>query len=385
VPKTIALIVAAGRGERAGGGQPKQFRPLLGEPMLRRSVAAFACRGDIHSVQVVASADQLDAVAAMLAGIGTRQLVAGGSTRQQSVLRGLERVLEEKPDFVLVHDAARPLVAQPLIGRVIRALADGAEAAIPLLSVVDTLKHKAGDGWITVPRDGLYRAQTPQGFRYQSILSAHRTHAATDVTDDMALAELAGMAITPVEGDDANMKVTVAEDFRFAERLLMGEMAEFRTGMGFDAHRFCPGDHVWLCGLRIAHDQGLEGHSDADAGLHALTDSILGAISAGDIGQHFPPTDEKWRGAASALFLEHAAGLVTALGGAVVHCDITLICERPKIGPHREAMRARMADILKLEISRVAVKATTTEGMGFTGRREGLAAQAVATVRLPRR
>ncbi len=384
VPRTIALIVAAGRGERAGGGQPKQFRPLLGQSLLRRSVAAFAGRDDISAVHVVAAADQLDAAVSALAGLAVRRPVAGGRTRQQSVLRGLEAVREETPDLVLIHDAARPLVAQSLIDRVIAALEQGAEAAIPLLPVADTLKRDGADGWATVSRDRLYRAQTPQGFRYAPILSAHRTHAATEVTDDMALAELAGMAITPVEGDEANMKITTAEDVRHAERLLLGDMAEFRTGMGFDAHRFAPGDHVWLCGVRIAHDHSLEGHSDADAGLHALTDAILGAIGAGDIGQHFPPTDEKWRGASSAQFLEHAGRLVAARGGAVVHCDVTLICERPKIGPHREAMRARVGEILQLDPSRVAVKATTTEGMGFTGRCEGLAAQAVATVRLPR-
>ena len=384
MPKTIALIVAAGRGERAGGGRPKQFQPLLGEPMLRRSVAAFTCRNDVNSVQVVAAADQLDMIATMLGDLPARQPVAGGKTRQESVLRGLEAIADTAPDFVLIHDAARPLVTQPLIGRVIQALAGGAEGAIPLLAVADTLKRQAEDGWTTVARDGLYRAQTPQGFRYPSILIAHRAHAAAQVTDDMALAELAGIAISPVQGDDANMKVTVAEDFRHAERLLLGDMAEFRTGMGFDAHRFVPGDHVWLCGVRVAHDHSLEGHSDADAGLHALTDAILGTIGAGDIGQHFPPTDDKWRGAPSALFLEHAAGLVAARGGTIVHCDVTLICERPKIGPHREAMRARVAEILKLEVERVAIKATTTEGMGFTGRREGLAAQAIATVRLPR-
>jgi 2-C-methyl-D-erythritol 4-phosphate cytidylyltransferase/2-C-methyl-D-erythritol 2,4-cyclodiphosphate synthase len=300
------------------------------------------------------------------------------------VLRGLEAIEAEKPELVLIHDAARPLVAPPLIARVIAALKDGAEAAVPLLPVADTLKRNGDGGWTTVDRDELYRAQTPQGFRYAAILKAHRTYAATDVTDDMALAELAGMAITLVEGDEANMKITVADDYRHAERLLLGDMAEFRTGLGFDAHRFAPGDHVWLCGVRIAHDHALQGHSDADAGLHALTDAILGAIGADDIGQHFPPTDETWRGAASALFLEHASRLVAARGGAITHCDVTLICERPKIAPHREAMRARVAEILKVDPSRVAVKATTTEGMGFTGRREGLAAQAIATVRLPR-
>jgi 2-C-methyl-D-erythritol 4-phosphate cytidylyltransferase/2-C-methyl-D-erythritol 2,4-cyclodiphosphate synthase len=230
----------------------------------------------------------------------------------------------------------------------------------------------------------LFRAQTPQGFRFDAILKAHRDHANVPVTDDMALAEAAGLKIAAVEGEEANMKVTNAEDFEHAERLIAGGMAEFRTGMGFDAHRFAPGDHVWLCGVKIAHDHALEGHSDADAGLHALTDAILGAIGEGDIGLHFPPTDERWRGASSDKFLAHAARLVHDKGGAVVHCDVTLICERPKVSPHREAMRARLAEILNLDIGRISIKATTTEGLGFAGRREGLAAQAIATVRLPR-
>jgi 2-C-methyl-D-erythritol 4-phosphate cytidylyltransferase/2-C-methyl-D-erythritol 2,4-cyclodiphosphate synthase len=380
----MALIVAAGRGERAGGGQPKQFWPLLGQTVLGRSIAAFASRKDIEAIRVVVAPDQLERTAALLNGLPVGAPIAGGCTRQHSVRLGLEGILGQEPEFVLIHDAARPLVGQSLIARVVQALVRGAEAAIPLLSVADTLKLKSGDRWTTVPRVGLYRAQTPQGFRYQHILEAHRTYATADVTDDMTLAELAGIPITPVDGDDTNLKITMAEDFRHAESLLMGDMAEFRTGMGFDAHRFAPGDHVWLCGVRIDHDQALEGHSDADAGLHALTDAILGAIGASDIGQHFPPTDERWRGAPSSLFLEHAAGLVIARGGAIVHCDVTLICERPKIAPHRDTMRKRIAEILQLDASRVAVKATTTEGMGFTGRREGLAAQAAATVRLPR-
>jgi 2-C-methyl-D-erythritol 4-phosphate cytidylyltransferase / 2-C-methyl-D-erythritol 2,4-cyclodiphosphate synthase len=384
VVRTIALIVAAGRGTRAGGGQAKQFRPLLGETALRRSVAAFVSSGNVSGIYIVAAPDQLDKAAGLLQGLPVRHPVAGGNTRQQSVLLGLEAIRGENPEFVLIHDAARPLVAPSLIARVMRALEHGAEAAIPLLPVSDTLKRSAEGCWTTVARDGLYRAQTPQGFRYTAILGAHRAHAVMEVTDDMALAELAGMTVTPVEADEANIKITTVEDFRHAERLLLGVLPEFRSGMGFDAHRFAPGDHVWLCGVRVAHDYALEGHSDADAGLHALTDAILGAIGDGDIGQHFPPSDETWRGVSSTVFLDHAAALVAARGGTIVHCDVTLICERPKIAPHARAMRARVAEILKLDVSRVAVKATTTEGMGFTGRREGLAAQAVATVRLPR-
>ena len=383
MPRTAAIIVAAGRGERAGGTLPKQFQPLLGQPMLRRSVAAFAGRSDIETIIVVTAADQREQTEEILRGMHIGATVNGGETRQDSVRLGLEALSHNPPEYVLIHDAARPLVSRPLISRVIASLADGCDAAIPLVPVADTLKRNDSGHWTTQSRDRLLRAQTPQGFRYDAILKAHREHRNAAVTDDMALAELAGLRIAAVEGEESNMKVTNPEDFLHAERLLAGTMPEYRTGMGFDAHRFVPGDHVWLCGVKIPHDRTLEGHSDADAGLHALTDAILGAIAAGDIGQHFPPTDAKWRNANSALFLEHAASLVHAKGGAVVHCDITLICERPKIGPHRATMQARVAEILKLDPSRVAIKATTTEGMGFTGRGEGLAAQAVATIRMP--
>lgn len=307
--------------------------------------------------------------------------VAGGDTRQHSVFHGLQALSAQRPDIVLIHDAARPLVSRALIGRVIAALEDGAEAAIPLLSVADTLKSQTEGHWKTVPRDGLLRAQTPQGFRFDTILAAHRKFAGRNVTDDMALAELAGLNIVPVAGEEPNLKITTQNDMTFAERLLSGS-TEYRTGIGFDAHRFAPGDHVWLCGVKIPHNRTLEGHSDADAGLHALTDALLGAIGAGDIGQHFPPGDPKWRGANSAQFLEHAMNLLRERGGALVNADVTLICEAPKIGPHRESMRARLAEILDVDVSRVSVKATTTEGMGFTGRKEGLAAQSIVTVRL---
>jgi 2-C-methyl-D-erythritol 4-phosphate cytidylyltransferase/2-C-methyl-D-erythritol 2,4-cyclodiphosphate synthase len=293
---------------------------------------------------------------------------------------GLEALIPEAPDFVLIHDAARPLVSPAMIERTIAALENGAAGAVPMLAVADTLRRKQDGAWITVPRDGLLRAQTPQGFRFADILKAHRDYAGADATDDVAIAGLAGLAVEDVAGEESNLKVTTEKDFGLAERLLAGET---RSAMGYDAHRFTAGDHVWLCGVKVPHDHGLEGHSDADAGLHALTDAVLGCISAGDIGQHFPPTDERWRGAPSWKFLDHAKRLVKEKGGVILHCDVTLICERPKIGPHREAMRARIAEILSLDIDRVSVKATTTEGMGYTGRREGLAAQAVATVSLP--
>jgi 2-C-methyl-D-erythritol 4-phosphate cytidylyltransferase / 2-C-methyl-D-erythritol 2,4-cyclodiphosphate synthase len=382
--RIAALIVAAGKGERVGGLVPKQFRPLLGEPVLRRSVAAFAKLPEITDIQIVTTDERWKETEAAVTEIHCAPFARGGLTRQDSVRNGLEALEPSSPDFVLIHDAARPLVSASLIRRVLAALENGAPAAIPLLPLSDSLKRRERENWTTVSRyGGLYRAQTPQGFRFAEILSAHRQLQSSTVTDDMAIAEHAEIAITRVDGDEINLKITTEDDFRHAERLLRGTMEEFRTGQGFDAHRFAPGDHVWLCGVKIAHDAALEGHSDADAGLHALTDAILGAVGAGDIGRHFPPTEEKWRGAPSSLFLSHAAQLVAQAGGAVVHCDVTLICERPKIAPHREAMRTRIAEILAIDVSRVSVKATTTEGMGFPGRGEGLAAQAIATIRLP--
>jgi 2-C-methyl-D-erythritol 4-phosphate cytidylyltransferase/2-C-methyl-D-erythritol 2,4-cyclodiphosphate synthase len=281
----------------------------------------------------------------------------------------------------LIHDAARPLVSPAVITSVVKALEEGADGALPMLAASDTLRRRGPDGsWTLVPRDNLYRAQTPQGFVYAKILKAHRDHAGQEVTDDMALAELAGLKVDMVEGEERNIKVTRKEDFALAERLL--GVGDVRTASGYDVHKFKEGDHIWLCGVQIPHSHGLEGHSDADVGLHAITDAILGAIGEGDIGQHFPPTDERWRGAPSWKFLDHAANLVAAKGGIINHVDVTVICERPKVGPHRQAMRAKIADILGVDVTRVSVKATTTEGLGFTGRREGIAAQATATVRL---
>jgi len=361
---------------------PKQYAPLFGQPMLRRAVQAFASYPDA-SVQVMIGPAQEDLYREAVAGLALRPAAAGGATRQESVRLGLEALAPEAPDLVLIHDAARPLVSRRLIDGVIAALEAGAEAAVPLLPVGDTLRKLDNGKWITVPRAGLLRAQTPQGFRFAAIRKAHRDFAHQDVTDDMALAERAGLKIVAVPGEETNLKVTNAEDFAVAEMLLAARLGETRTGSGFDVHRFVAGDHIRLCGVRIAHDHGLEGHSDADAGLHALTDAILGAVGEGDIGQHFPPSDERWRGADSSIFLRHAAELVRARGGDIVHCDVTVICERPKVAPHRQAMRARIAEILRLDVARVSVKATTTEGMGFTGRREGIAAQALVTVRLP--
>lgn len=380
------LIVAAGKGERTGRAGPKQYEPLGGRPMLRRTADAFSG----WPLRVVIGPGQ-EALYRAAMGPDAPPPIIGGARRQDSVRLGLEALADEAPDFVLIHDAARPLVSRAVIERTIAALEAGAAGAVPMLAVADTLRRKDGAAWVTVPRDGLQRAQTPQGFRFADILKAHRDHAHADATDDVAIAELAGLAVDAVLGEESNLKVTTEKDFALAERLLGfsdgrsagAALHETRSAMGYDAHRFTEGDHVWLCGVQVPHDHGLLGHSDADAGLHALTDAVLGCISAGDIGQHFPPTDERWRGAPSWKFLDHANRLVKDKGGVILHCDVTLICERPKIGPHRDAMRARIAEILSIGIERVSVKATTTEGMGYTGRREGLAAQAVATVRLP--
>ena len=383
---TAILIVAAGKGERSGRAGPKQYERLAGRPMLRRTVDAFAG----WPVRVVIGAGQEQLYREAM-GPDAPSPIIGGARRQDSVRLGLEDMAKDAPDYVLIHDAARPLVTRAAIEAVIGALENGADGAVPMVPVADTLRRKEGAVWVTVPRAGLERAQTPQGFRFDRILKAHRDHVGADATDDVAIAVLAGLAVEAVNGEETNLKVTTEKDFALAERLLNSfdgrsagaTLHETRSAMGYDAHRFTAGDHVWLCGVNVPHDHGLEGHSDADAGLHALTDAVLGSIGAGDIGQHFPPTDERWRGAPSWKFLDHAAKLVKAKGGEILHCDVTLICERPKIGPHRDAMRARIAEILSLAIDRVSVKATTTEGMGYTGRREGLAAQAIATVRLP--
>ncbi len=321
-----------------------------------------------------------------MAGLDLLSPVHGGPERQDSVRLGLQSLAETDPNLVLVHDAARPFVAAELISRVLAALAD-APGAIPALPVADTLK-RAGRGAAdrvrvsaTVEREGLWRAQTPQGFRYRPLLAAHERMAGYNLTDDAAVAEAAGLEVALVEGDEDNFKLTSNDDFHRAERLITTH--EVRVGSGFDVHRFGAGDAVMLCGVAVAHDQGLEGHSDADVGLHAVTDALLGAIGAGDIGDHFPPNDERWRRAASELFVRHACAMIARVGGSIINVDVTLICEQPKIHPHRPTMIARLAEILDLHDRRISIKATTTEGLGFTGRREGIAAQAVVSVRLP--
>lgn len=386
---TLALIVAAGRGERAGGGVPKQYRSLAGVPVLRRAVETFLRHPHVDGVRVMIAADHRALYDDATDGLALPDPVIGGDERQASVRNGLESLNGDAPERVLIHDAARPLVPPTVIDRVLDAL-DRAPAALPVLPVADTLKRGA-DGLVagTVDRDGLWRAQTPQGMRYPDILEAHRRAAAEGmaVTDDVALMEWAGHPVALVAGAEDAMKITTAEDFAMAERLLAGTM-ETRVGTGFDVHRLGEKvaggvDGVALGGIVIPHDRALLGHSDADVGLHALTDALLGALGDGDIGAHFPPSDPQWKGAASDRFLADACRRVRDAGGAIRHLDLTVICERPKVGPHRDAMRARIAEICGLTTARVSVKATTTERLGFPGRGEGIAAQAAATIVLP--
>ncbi|MDE2165390.1 MAG: bifunctional 2-C-methyl-D-erythritol 4-phosphate cytidylyltransferase/2-C-methyl-D-erythritol 2,4-cyclodiphosphate synthase [Alphaproteobacteria bacterium] len=383
MPSCIALVVAAGRGTRLGATLPKQYLPLAGKPLLRHALETLAAHPGIGGVRVVYNPDDAAVLARASAGLDLLPPVGGGAARQDSVRLGLESLAEFAPEQVLIHDGARPFLDHGTIDRVLAALAE-APAAVPALKVADTVK-RADDGRVleTVDRANLWRAQTPQGFRYRDILAAHRAATGLDLPDDAAVAERAGLAVRLVAGSEDNVKVTTAEDLARAERWAAAWLGDVRTGQGFDVHAFGPGDHVWLCGVKVPHDHGLVGHSDADCGLHALTDAILGALGAGDIGVHFPPSDPQWRGAPSHRFLRHAADLVAQAGGSVAHVDVTLICERPKIGPHRAAMVARIAEILGVDPQRVSVKATTTETLGFTGRGEGMAAQAVATLRLP--
>ena len=384
---TYAVIVAAGRGHRMCAPLPKQYLSLAGRPLLHHSAAAFAGHRLVDGVRVVIHPDDRALYDEAVAGLDLLEPASGGESRQDSVRLGLISLEAMKPERVLIHDAARPAVGADVIERVLDAL-DSAAGAIPALAVSDTLKRARGGGCgnrliaETVERAGLWRAQTPQGFRFADILDAHRAAEGRALTDDAAVAEAAGLAVSLVDGDEGNVKVTGEGDLaRLAA--MTGARLETRTGMGFDVHAFGPGDHLMLCGVRIDHDRGLVGHSDADVGLHALVDAVLGALGAGDIGDHFPPDDPQWRDADSTLFAAHARGLVAAAGGVISHLDVTLACEQPRIGPHRAAMVARVAEAFGIESGRVNVKATTTERLGFLGRGEGIAALAVATLRLP--
>jgi 2-C-methyl-D-erythritol 4-phosphate cytidylyltransferase/2-C-methyl-D-erythritol 2,4-cyclodiphosphate synthase len=373
LPPFAAVIVAAGQGLRAGGDVPKQFAPWRGKPLVRHSAEAFARLGaEVIVVAIPEGAGEIAGKA--LSGIDGVKLVAGGATRQESVARSLEALASAPPARVLIHDAARPDVPGAVVERLLAALGEH-EAAVPVLPVVDSLAL-ASEGLMagTARREDLRRVQTPQAFRYPAILTAHRAwQGDADAGDDAQVARAAGLSVALVAGDERLRKLTFAADFRTGEAMI-------RTGTGFDVHRLAEGEELWLCGVRIDHDKGLAGHSDADVGLHAVVDAILGACALGDIGQHFPPGDPRWKGAPSGQFVTHAVALAAEAGFAVGNVDLTLICEAPRIGPRRDAMRGKLAALLGVDIGRVNVKATTTERLGFAGRGEGIAAQAVATL-----
>jgi 2-C-methyl-D-erythritol 4-phosphate cytidylyltransferase/2-C-methyl-D-erythritol 2,4-cyclodiphosphate synthase len=375
---TAVIVVAAGRGSRMGGPVAKQWQMLAGQPVIAHTLRAFQ---GLRIVLVIHEGDR-----PLAEGLGV-PLALGGATRDASVRAGLEALATTPPARVLIHDGARPLVSAALIGRLVAAL-DTHDGAAPALAVTDAL-WRGAEGLVagTVDRTGLYRAQTPQAFRFDAILAAHRAHPGAHpggALDDVEVARAAGLDVAIVEGEEQNLKLTVPADLARAEAILRGQAMnvrpEVRLGNGYDVHAFCPGDHVWLCGVRVPHDRGLLGHSDADVGMHALTDAIYGALAEGDIGRHFPPSDPQWKGAASHIFLDHAIALARDRGYRLANCDVTLVCERPKIGPHAADMQAELARIMGVEAGRVSVKATTSERLGFTGREEGIAAIATATL-----
>lgn len=377
-----AIIVAAGRGTRVGGDRPKQYQPLAGRAVLARTIAAFAAQPRVTGLVVVVHPEDGALFAEAMAGQdGDVRTVPGGATRDASVQAGLAAV-PAGTTRVLIHDGARPLVAPALIDRVIDAL-DHAPGAAPALPVTDAL-WRGAEGRVLAPhpRDGLFRAQTPQGFHLDAIRAAHAAHPG-GAADDVEVALAAGLDVTIVEGDEDNLKITHTGDFARAERVLRERDMDIRTGNGFDVHAFCAGDGVILCGVKVPHDKALKGHSDADVGMHAVTDAIYGALADGDIGQHFPPSDPQWKGAASDIFLKHAVGRAAERGYRIAQADLTLICERPRIGPVAGAMRAEMARLMGIDLDRVSVKATTSERLGFTGREEGIAALATVTLVRP--
>jgi 2-C-methyl-D-erythritol 4-phosphate cytidylyltransferase/2-C-methyl-D-erythritol 2,4-cyclodiphosphate synthase len=381
VGKTVAILVAAGSGSRAGGALPKQYRKIAGKAMLAHALDALR-HPRIDEVRVVIGPGQETLYAEA---VGDRPLpapIAGGAERRQSVRNALEALAADGgAGTVLIHDAARPFLPPDVIDRLLEALGE-AEGAVPVLPVVDTLAQAAAELGAAVDRSGLVRVQTPQAFRFDPILAAHRGWSGGEATDDAQIARAAGLSVATVAGDPALEKLTFEADFDRAEQRLAARLVT-RIGLGFDVHAFAEGAELWLGGLLVPHDRGLKGHSDADVLLHAITDALLGAVGEGDIGVHFPPSDPQWRGAASSLFVEHARALIEARGGRIDHVDATLICEAPRIGPYRDEMRAKLADLLRVPVGRISIKATTTERLGFTGRGEGVAAQAIATVRLP--
>ncbi|MBE0413448.1 bifunctional 2-C-methyl-D-erythritol 4-phosphate cytidylyltransferase/2-C-methyl-D-erythritol 2,4-cyclodiphosphate synthase [Yoonia sp.] len=375
---TAAIIVAAGRGTRAGGDLPKQWQRLGDRCVAAHAMQAFAAHPGIDQLILVLHPDDVDSD--LWPRDPVASIVTGGATRRMSVLAGLHAAAG-RADRVLIHDAARPLVTAAIIDRVLAAL-DSHAGAAPAVAVTDTLWHGQNDHVTGLQdRSGLYRAQTPQGFHLVPLLAAHRANT-DDATDDVAVARAAGLDVAIVAGDEENIKITTPGDFARASKL-MGLQMDIRCGNGYDVHRFGPGDHVWLCGVKLPHDRSLQGHSDADVGMHAITDAIYGALGMGDIGQHFPPSDPQWKGAASHIFLEHAVALATEQGYRISNTDCTLICETPKIGPHQAAMKTALAQIMGLAADRISVKATTSERLGFTGRGEGIAAQATVTLVKP--
>jgi len=386
--KVAAVVVAAGRGYRAGGDMPKQYRAIAGEPVIRPTLIAFLRHPQIDAVQPVIHPDDADAFRAATAGLDNLlPPVPGGATRQASVRAGLDALRAAAPELVLIHDAARPFLSGDLISRAIAA-AKQHGAAVPAIAITDTVKQIDAQDMIsaTLDRSRLRTVQTPQAFAYELIVALHGRAAAAgreDFTDDAALAEWAGHRVNAFPGESTNVKLTTNDDFERAELLRLAALADVRTGNGFDVHAFGDGDHVMLGGVRIPHTRGVTGHSDADVALHALVDAILGALAEGDIGVHFPPSDPQWRGASSDRFVAFACERVRARSGMIAHLDVTIVCETPRVGPHRDAMRTRIAAIAGIPVGRVAVKATTSEKMGFTGRGEGLVAMATATVRLP--
>ena len=387
---TAIIIVAGGRGSRAGPGAPKQYRPLAGRPVLAHTIESFAAALPDAPILTVIHVDDVDAYQSAIATLTpkARALLqpptTGGASRQQSVAAGLEALQAHNPAIVLIHDAARPFATKALIARA-QAAALAHKAAVPGLAVTDTIKSVDAAQIVsgTPERATLRAIQTPQAFEYRLILEAHRAAKGRELTDDGAVAELAGHPVHVFAGDAGNMKITEVDDLARAERKLLGDLPDIRTGQGFDVHAFGPGDHVWLGGLAIPHTHGLVGHSDADVLSHTITDAIFGGLSEGDIGSHFPPSDPQWKGADSSIFLAYAANRVRERGGMIAHVDATLICERPKLTLHRDAIRERLAQIMGISIGRVALKATTTERLGFAGREEGIAAMATVTVRLP--
>lgn len=380
----VVVLVAAGRGSRAGDGLPKQYRTLGEMPVIRRTMLALSKALPTARILPVIHQDDGELFAGAAKGI-TNLLapVEGGASRQESVLNGLEALTELNPDNVYIHDAARPFVSQALAHALQAALAEGHNGVVPVVPVVDTLVRETSSGREPVDRKDIVAVQTPQAFDFKAIFAAHKNAVGTEFTDDASIFDAAGGNVAHVTGEERNFKITRQQDFEKAKNMLEQQLSDIRVGSGYDVHRFEDGDHVWLCGVKIPHVQSLKGHSDADVGLHALTDAILAAVADGDIGAHFPPTDNKWRGASSDKFLAFAAERVRANTGKINHLAVTLVCETPKIRPHVDGMRQRIAEIANIEVGRVSVQATTTEKLGFTGRGEGIAAQATATIAMP--